>query len=171
MIRHRRFMCLALIAAVLPVALVASQSATQAQQAFQRFFPMLIELSGWKGNKPDGVSMEIPGSQMISATREYQRGEARVNAQVLIGAPAQGAVAITGSGVKMETSEARMSTSTIDGLPVTRTFTFADKSGAVIVVLGPNAVFMLSFNGISDDEGLKLARQFNWKAIQAAVPK
>ena len=64
-----------------------------------------------------------------------------------------------------------MSTSTIDGLQVTRTFTFADKSGAVIVVLGPNAVFMLSFNGISDDEGLKVARQFNWKSIQAAVPK
>ena len=68
---------------------------------------------------------------------------------------AQGAVAVTGSGVKVETSEARMSTSTIDGLQVTRTFTFADKSGAVIVVLGPSAVFMLSFNGISDDEGLK----------------
>jgi hypothetical protein len=171
MIDRRHIIHLALATVMLPAAWLALPSTAQAQQAFQRFFPLLIELPGWQANKPDGVSMEIPGSQMISATREYQRGEARLNAQVLIGAAAQRAVAVTGSGVKFETSEARMSTSTIDGLQVTRTFTFADKSGAVIVVLGPSAVFMLSFNGVSDDEGLKLARQFNWKAVQAAVAK
>ena len=64
-----------------------------------------------------------------------------------------------------------MSTSTIDGLQVTRTFNTRDKSGAILVALGASAVFTLSFNGIADDEALTLARKFNWKAIQAAIPK
>ena len=64
-----------------------------------------------------------------------------------------------------------MSTSTIDGLPVTRSLHLQGQIGSVIVVLGPSAVFMLTFNGVPDDEALTLARQFNWKAIQAAIAK
>ncbi len=61
-------------------------SAARADQAFQRFFPFLVDLDGWQGKKPDGISMEMPGNSMITATREYQRGAARVHAQVLVGA-------------------------------------------------------------------------------------
>ena len=32
------------------------------------------------------------------------------------------------------------------------------------------SLFTLSFNGIADDEALTLAKKFNWKGIQAAVP-
>lgn len=167
---RRRLILIALAAVVVPAAWLAMAPAAQAQ-AFQRFTPLLIDLPGWQGEKPDGVAMEIPGSSMITATREYQRGDARLNAQVLIGAQAQGAAAAAATGIKVETSEARMSTTTIDGLPVTRTYTFKDKAGAVMVILGPSAVFMFTFNGVAEDEGLKLARQFNWKAMQAAIPK
>lgn len=170
MILRRRLLGLALAAMVVPAAYLALASTAQAQ-AFQRFYPLLIDLPGWQGGKPDGMAMEIPGSSMITASREYKRGDARLNAQVLTGAQAQGAAAAASAGVKIETSEARMSTSTINGLPVTRTYTFKDKSGAVMVILGPSAVFMFTFNGVAEDEGLKLAQQFNWKAIQAAIPK
>ena len=148
-----------------------SATPARAQQSFQRFFPLLVDLPGWKAGKPDGVSVEIPGNSMVTATREYLRGEARLNAQIIIGPAAQGALAAANTGIKIETSEARMSTSTIDGLQVTRTFTFADKSGGVIVALGPSAMFTLTSQGIPEDEALGLARKFNWKAMQAAVPK
>jgi hypothetical protein len=170
MTNRRRLIQLALTAMLVPAAWLASNAVAQAQ-AFQRFTPLLIDLPGWQGGKPDGVAMEIPGSSMITATREYQRGDARVNAQILIGAAAQGAAAAATTGIKVETSEARMSTSTMDGLTVTRTYTFKDKAGAVMVILGPSAVFMFTFNGVAEDEGLKLAQQFNWKAMQAAIPK
>ena len=52
-------------------------SAARADQAFQRFFPFLVDLDGWQGKKPDGIAMEMPGNTMITATREYQRGPAR----------------------------------------------------------------------------------------------
>jgi hypothetical protein len=171
MIDRRRLVHLALAAMLAPVASATLTSPTQAQQAFQRFLPLLVELPGWQGAKPDGLAMEVSNSRMISATREYERGEAKLSAQILIGAAAEGAVAAAGSGVKIETSEARMSTSTIDGLQVSRTYMVNDKSGAVIVALGRSAVFMLSFDGITDEEGLTLAKRFNWKTIQAEVAK
>ncbi len=109
------------VLAALPAAWLPST--VQAQPAFQRFFPFLVDLPGWKGDKPDGVSMEMPGNSMITATRKYERGEASLDAQIIMGAAAKGAVAATHSGMHIETSNMRMSSSTIDGLAVTRTYT------------------------------------------------
>ena len=52
---------------------------------------------------------------------------------------------------------------------MTRTFNFKDKSGAILIALGSNSVFSLSFNGIAEDEALGIAKKFDWKAIQAAA--
>ena len=171
MIAYRRTICIAVALATLAAFWLMAPPAAHAQQGFQRFVPFLVELSGWKGGKPDGMTMEIPGQSVITATREYERGEARLTAQIILGPPAQGALAATGQNVKFETSDSRMSSGPIDGFQVTRTFTISDKSGAVMVALGTSAVFILQFNGVGDDEALTLARNFNWKAIQAALPK
>jgi hypothetical protein len=171
MLDRRRFIRLVPAAAILTGTALLSSTPPLAQQSFQRFFPLLVDLPGWKGGKPDGASVEIPGNSMVTATREYRRGEARLNAQIITGPAAQGALAATNPGFKVETSDARMSTSTVDGLQVTQTFTFAEKSGSVIVALGPSAMFTLTFNGVPEDEALGFARKFNWKAMQAAVPK
>jgi len=138
-----------LVLATLP-AVCLSSTLQAAPQSFTRFFPFLIDLQGWTGEKPDGMSMELPNNNMVTAKREYERGAARLTAQIVIGPAAQGALAVTHTGMKIETGDSRISTSTIDGLPVTRTFTF---------------------NGISDDEALTLAKKFDWKAMQAAVAK
>jgi len=160
-----------IVLAVLPAAWLLRASPARAQQAFQRFIPYLIDLDGWQGKKPDGLAMETPGNNMIMASREYTRGPARLHAQIVIGAAAQAALAATQAKINLETSEGRMTTSTIDGLPATRTYNNKDKSGAVLVALGPAAMFSVSFNGLGDDEGLGLAKKFDWKAIQGAIPK
>jgi hypothetical protein len=146
-------------------------SSTCAQESFQRFLPLLVDLPGWQGNKPDGMAMEAAGNRMVAASREYERGDARLNVQILVGPAAQGALATINSGMKIETSEARMSTSTIDGLRVATTFTKADKSGVILTALSTSALFSFSFNDLSEEEALALAKRFNWKAIQAAVAK
>jgi len=155
----------------LPAAWLVRSSTARAEQAFARFIPFLADLDGWQGKKPDGMSMEMPGNSMITATREYHRDAARLTASIIVGAAAQGALAATKTGMNIETGDGRMSTSTIDGLPVTRTFNFKDKSGTILVALSTNAMFSLSFNGIAEDEALALAKKFNWKAMQAAQPK
>jgi hypothetical protein len=64
-----------------------------------------------------------------------------------------------------------MSTATVDGLTLMRTFQVKDKSGAIIVALGQSALLNVAFTGVPEDEAFGLARRFDWKAIQAALPK
>lgn len=164
MIDRRQFIPLAF--AALGACLAPS---ARAQQGFARFTSLLVDLPGWKGNKPDGMAMELAGSSMVTATRTYERGGAKVTASVLTGAPAQAALAATNSGFKLETAEMHMTTSTIEGLQVTKTYTNSSKSGAILVALGSNAVFALTYTGLPEDEAMGLAQKFDWKGIQALV--
>ena len=162
----RRHALLLLVAAVVAAWLPPSPIYAQ---GFQRFVPFLIELDGWRADKPDGVSMQMPGHSMDTVTRKYTRGNATIDAQIIVGPAALGLLAPMQAGIKVETAEGRMSTSTIDGLVVMRTYTVSDKSGAIVVALADNAAFSLSFNGLADEEALTLARKFNWKAMQGAM--
>ena len=71
----------------------------------RRPLPFLVDLDGWQGKKPEGFSMETSGTNMITATREYDRGSAHLRAQVMTGTAAQGALAVTKTGMNLETSE------------------------------------------------------------------
>lgn len=171
MINRRHAIRAALAFAAVPACWLLSSAAAHAQQAFQRFIPLLVDLQGWKGGKADGMAMEMPGNSLVTVTREYERGDSRLTAQIVVGPPAQGALAAIGQAVKIETSDSRMSSSAIDGFRVMRTFTVSNKSGAVLVALGTSALFNLQFNDVAEDEALALAKRFDWKTIQAALPK
>jgi hypothetical protein len=158
-----------LLLAAVPAAWLAMSSA-QAQD-FQKFVPFLVDLPGWTGAKADGMAMQLPGASMITATREYKKGSATLSVQLISGAAAQGAVGGIQSGMKLETAEMHMYTATVDGFTVARAFQVADKSGTVLVVLGPSAIFNVAFNGIAEDEAFGLAKRFDGKALQAALPK
>jgi hypothetical protein len=165
MIDRRRAILLAL--AALPAAWLAPKA--RAQQGFQRFVPFLVDLPGWTGKKPDGMAMEMAGTSMITATRAYERADAKLNAQIITGPAAQGALAATKSGIKIETGDMHMSTSNMDGVSVTRTYTVSNKSGAILVALSASAMFNLVFTNVTEDEALTLAKKFDWKAMQGQV--
>jgi hypothetical protein len=165
MIDRRR--AVRLVLAALPAAWLSTGA--RAQQSFQRFLPFLVELPGWKGNKPDGMAMEAAGTSMVTATRNYERGAARLTASVLTGMAAQGALAATSAGIKIETADMHISTSTVGGFQVTKSYTVSNKAGAVMVALGPAALFTLTFNNVPEDEAMGLAQKFDWKALQAQV--
>ena len=167
MINRRRLAGLTLGA--LSAARLFGSAPARADQAFQRFLPLLVDLDGWQGKKPDGMTMEMPNNNMTTATRDYQRGAAQLHASVIIGPAAAGALAPTRTGMNIETSEGHMKTSTINGLQVTKTFNIAQKSGAILVALGPSALFSVSYNGMTEDDALPLAQKFDWKAMQAAA--
>ena len=88
--RHRtvRF-----ILAVLSASWLLQFSAAHAEQAFQRFLPLFVDLDGWQGKKPDGMSMEMSNTSMTTATRDYQRGAAQLHASVIMGQAAAAALA------------------------------------------------------------------------------
>jgi uncharacterized protein (DUF1330 family) len=162
-LRHAIF-CLSVgLAAWLP------QSPARADQAFQRFLPLFVDLDGWQGKKPDGMSMEMPNASMTTAARDYTRGPAQAHATVMVGQPATGALAPIQSGVNLQTSQGHMVTATMHGMQVLKTFNTPQKSGALMVALGKEAMFSFSYSGLSEDEGTALAEKFDWKALQAAA--
>jgi hypothetical protein len=167
MINRRRV--IRLVLAALAGAWLLQFSAAHADQAFQRFFPLLVDLDGWQGKKPDGMSMEMSNSSTTTATRDYQHGAAQLHAGVIIGAAAVGELAATAANLNIETSDGHMITSKIDGLAVTKSFNIKQKSGAILIALGASAMFSLSHNGITEDEAVTLAEKFDWKALQAAT--
>ena len=140
-----------------------------ADQAFQKFLPLLIDLDGWQGKKADGMSMEMTNVSMTTATRDYQKGSAQAHASVTIGQAAAGALAPLTAGMNVQTTEGHMVTSTVNGMPVLKTFNTKDKSGALIVQLGKDAMFTFSYNGLTEDEAVPLAQKFDWKAMQTTA--
>jgi hypothetical protein len=165
MIDRRAFLSFAL------AALVAASLASPAlaDPAFKRFLPLFIDIDGWQGKKPDGLSMDMGETSMTTAQREYQRGPAQLHASVVIGPAAAGALGATMAGMNVETSDGHMITATINGLKATKTYNSKDKSGAILVALGEAALFSVSYNGLTEEEALPIAQKFDWKAIQAAA--
>ena len=159
----------AISAVLLALSMLWPAFSARADQPFQRFLPLLVDLSGWQGKKPDGMSMQMSDTSMTTATRDYERGTAEVHASVVIGQAAEGALAPIQTGMKMQTPEGHMITDTMRGMPVMKTFNIKDKSGALIVALAKNAMFSLAYEGLSEDEALQLADKFDWKALQAAA--
>jgi hypothetical protein len=141
----------------------------RAEPAFQRLTPLLIDLDGWQGKKPDGMSMEMPSGSMTTATREYDKGPARFHASVVVGTAAVGALAPMVAGMNVTTTEGHMLTANMHGMQVMKSYTTAQKSGALIVALDKDAMFSFSYNGMTEDEALALAEKFDWKAIQTAA--
>jgi len=164
-----RRLAVRLVLAALPAAWLAVSPA-QAQD-FQKYVPFLVDLPGWTGAKADGMAMQMPGMNMITATRAYKTGGATLTASIIAGSTAQGMLSAVQPGMKFETPEMHMSTATVDGFTVARTFQVADKSGTILVALGPSALFNLAFTGVPEDEAFGLAKRFDWKAIQAALPR
>ncbi len=167
MINFRR--ATSLVLAIIAIWLAGGLASVRADQAYQRFLPLLVDLDGWQGKKPDGMSMEMANTSMTTATREYQRGAAHLHAGVIIGPAAVGAMAPILNGVNVQTTEGHMISATIEGLAAVKTFNTQQKSGAILVALGKTAVFTLSYNGITEDEALALVGKFDLKAIQAAA--
>src|SRR5262245_66638844 len=72
--------------------------AVRAQQGYQRFIPLLIDLPGWTGMQPAGMEKETKGDRVTTASRSYTRGEARLEVGLISGTDAlAGSITITTS--------------------------------------------------------------------------
>lgn len=157
-----------ILLAALPVAWLAV-APTRAQDV-QELLPLLVDLPGWTGEQAQGV---VFGSN-IKGVRTYKRGDAmleavffRIAGEILPGDPPFNHPL----GTNFETAERHLTASTVNGFYTLRDFHKQGKDGQVMVQLRRNAFFGLKFEGVSEDQAFSLARRFDWKAIEAALPK
>jgi len=143
--------------------------ASRAEQAFQRFLPLLVDLDGWTGKKADGVSMEMANMSMTTANRDYTKGSSELHASVVVGQSAVAALAPLQNAMNIQTTDGHMITASMHGMNVLKGYNNKDKSGSLIVGVNKDAMFSLSYKNMTEDEALALAEKFDWKAIQTAA--
>ena len=158
-----------IFAILLALSVISPLGLAHADQPFQRFLPLLVDLNGWEGKKPDGMSMQMSDTSMTSATRDYERGAAKVHAVVMVGQAAEGALAPLEGGMNLQMPDGHMVSTTVRGMTVLKTYNNKDKSGSLMVALGKSAMFNFAYEGMAEEEALALADKFDWKALQAAA--
>ncbi len=142
-------------------------------------FPFLIDLSGWKAEKPDGADIDMAGQISISAARKYSSGDKNFEAVILIGQMMMGAWNIGyQEGFKMETPDIMMEVKNINGFMVFNSYEKNKSSGLIMVLLNEataegntGAVFSFLYKGMNGEEAVKLAQKFDWKKVKAKVGK
>ncbi len=139
----------------------------------EQLYGLLKDVKGWKGEDPEGMEMDMMGMKMVQAMRTYKKGDNEISAMITIG---QGSMAGAYGGqgeMKYESSEGKLEMKEIDGFPVHLLFEKDDETGSITVVLTPEkdkgAVFILTFEGIKEEEGMKIAKSFDWKAMKKKV--
>jgi hypothetical protein len=135
--------------------------------------PLLVDLPGWEAEKPEVMSMDMGTMKMTNATRSYTKDNKEITAVVMLGnnAMTQGQM----QEMKAESMDVKASISKIDGFQVTTSYDKNENSGSVVVFLSQSqtqgALFIVSYEGLSDKEALSLAKKFNWKKMKAVVEK
>jgi hypothetical protein len=109
----------------------------------------------------------MPGMNMITASRIYNKGNKEITAMVMIGSE----MMIAGqAGIEMNSSTLKMNTQKINGFDVTTQLDKVNNSGSIIVYLDKatdsGAYFIVSFTGCDDKEALELAKKFDWKKMK-----
>jgi hypothetical protein len=135
--------------------------------------PLLVDLPGWEAEKPEVMSMDMGAMKMTNATRSYTKDNKEITAVVMLGnnAMTQGQM----QEMKAESTDVKASISKIDGFQVHTSYDKNENSGSVVVFLAQSqtqgALFIVSYEGLSEKEALSLAKKFNWKKMRAAVEK
>lgn len=145
-----------------------------AAAGYEALKPLLGDAADWTGEAAEGSSMNMEGVTLITASRHYQRGDERsLDAQLSLMPGAMAAPIQTAMNTNMETGAAVVTTSTIDGFLVYHNHEKVQNSGDVVVILGGddkrNAMFTLTYTGISAQEALAMAKRFDWKKMQTAT--
>ena len=155
------------------VVILTSFAATAMAADHTLLTPLLVDLKGWDAEPARGMTMDMGTSKMINAAREYRQGGKKLMAMLVLGdqAMTQGSM----QAMKTETAEGKMSITTIDGFKAQTYYDKKEHSGGVMVHLGQSqqqgAMFILNYEGLSEEEGLKLAKEFNWKEMKKSVDK
>ena len=148
-------------------------------QSYNSLLPLLVDLSGWNGENPEGMDLDYGGTIAITAAREYEKGDSSITAALIVGHQMQGTWnPAYQEGFKMETTEMSMVVERIKGFLVFHTFDKTSSDGLVMVLLQESspdgsggAIFTFAFESVGRDEGMKLAQKFDWNKMKSAVSK
>lgn len=137
-----------------------------AQQYSNQLKKLLIDLPGWTGEDPEGADMAFNQVTMITAARKYTRGDAILNAGIIIG---------NSSNVSQipkttyETEEGFLRTKKIKGYETFLVYNKKDNSGSIFILLASSphsAMFTFTYENTGWEVAENLAEKFDLDAIK-----
>ncbi|HUT65812.1 MAG TPA: hypothetical protein VMZ05_06650 [Spirochaetota bacterium] len=168
-VKSKAFLCcLAALILLIPAVSIFPQS-------YETLLSLLVDLPGYSGEEPEGMDVSSSDLKAVSVSREYSKGESELHAGILVGQQSAG-VWNPGyqEGLKMETPEGLMEVKGEGGFLVFHSYNKKKQEGMIAVLLdkggadgGGGAVFVFAYKGIDNNEGLSLAKKFDWKKIKA----
>jgi hypothetical protein len=143
---------------------------------YESLAPLLTDLSGWEAEEAEGIDMDMGGSKMVQAMREYTREDKELSAMIMIGSAMMSKAQMQGmQHMEFEDKEAKVEVTTIDGFQVSLHHDKSSKEGTILVALAGSeqqaATFVLHYIGLSEHESLELAKGFSWNKMQQAAQK
>lgn len=133
----------------------------------------LVDVKGWKSGEAEGMNMDMGGMSMVSASREYTKGDQTFIATVIIGTNA----IVSGQmpQVNIETEEGKYETKKLNDLEAYQAYDKQDKSGAILIDLGKSdtdgGFLMFSYENLTPDKALEMSENFDWKSIKKESDK
>jgi len=146
-------------------------------QSAKDFEALLIDIQGWKGDKPETVDMTVQDMRGITVSRNYSQNEKSLKAGIVIGQQTTGMWnPAYQEGMRIEAGGNLMEVKTLNGYLVLHTYNQDEKSGMMVVLLqdgahdgGSGAVFLLAYNEIDDSTGVELSQKFDWDKMKTQV--
>ncbi len=137
-----------------------------AQQYSNQLKKLLIDLPGWTGEDSEGADMFFNQVTMITAARQYTKGDATIQAGIIIG---------NSSNVSQipkttyETDEGFLRTTKIKGYETYLVYNKTDNSGSTFVLITSTphaALFTFTYENLGWQEAEALAKKFDLDAIK-----
>ncbi|OAG27879.1 hypothetical protein [Thermodesulfatator autotrophicus] len=155
---------------VMLVFLGVSPSLAYKLPSYQEVCSVLTDLKGWQAEECSGMNVSTPMGEMVTAERSYQKGDKEISVMVIHGMQAVQFWQPYAYVTEMDSPESYVKLTTINGFKVGISHDKQTNSGSVVVLLNEKSgvvatIFALQYNDMSWKDGLKLARQFNWKKI------
>ena len=138
--------------------------------SYERLCGKLVDLSGWKGEKCDGIRASTPAGDLVSAHRRYTKGGKRLEVSVIVGSQAIAMWAPFTQKIVVETGEQLLKTFKADGFPAGVSYSKKEKSGTISICLREKggqgyALLVVAFEGMDWQEALRWAKRFDWKGM------
>jgi hypothetical protein len=137
-----------------------------AQQYSNQLKKLLIDLPGWTGEDPEGADMAFNQIVMITAARNYTKGNASINTGIIIGSSTNVSQI---PKTTYETDEGFLRTTKIKGYETYLVYNKKDNSGSIFILLASNphsAMVTFTYENLGWQEAKTLAEKFDLDGIK-----
>ncbi|SNZ09392.1 hypothetical protein SAMN06265182_1509 [Persephonella hydrogeniphila] len=134
-------------------------------ESYTDLYRFLVDIKGWKGEKPTGSKMAGPFGVVITAERDYSKNEKQLEITVIKGSMATAMMAPFSMVTEMDTPEEYVKVFKFNGFKTGLSHNKKSLTGEIIVFLTPDSVFSMKYSGMHYKEALDILKKFPLKEL------